>query len=86
MRFDLFGKLSLAAIAIFLGIIALRPWFSPDVTVRAQGAFTGMQFAATPVGYSFFDSRTGELWEYSNTTLVKKYRIVKPGQPLVKEQ
>jgi hypothetical protein len=76
----------LVAIAILLGVIAFRPYISPETTAHAQGAFTGLQFVATPVGYSFFDSRTGEVWEYSGVGLVKKYRINKPGQPLVKEQ
>ena len=84
MRIDSFTKAALTAIVILLAVMALRPYIAPDVA-KAQGALTGMQFAATPVGYSFFDAHTGELWEYSGTGLVKKYRINKPGQPLVKE-
>jgi hypothetical protein len=85
MRIDSFTKAALAAMVVLLALIALRPYLAPDVA-HAQGPFTGMQFAATPVGYSFFDPRTGELWEYSGTGLVKKYRISKPGEPLVKEK
>ncbi len=85
MRIDWFTKAALAAIVVLLALITLRPYVAPEVA-HAQGDLTGMQFAATPVGYSFFDSRTGELWEYSGTGLVKKYRINKPGDPLTKEK
>ena len=85
MRIDFFTKAALAAIVFLLALMALRPYAAPDVA-HAQTALLGIQFAATPVGYSFFDPRTGELWEYSGTGLVKKYRINKPGEPMVKER
>ena len=86
MKIDALTKAVLAAIAVLLAAIAIEPYAGPNNrTVHAQGQFTGMQFAVTPVGYSFFDTRTGEGWEYSGTALSTKYRLSKPGQPLVKE-
>jgi hypothetical protein len=82
MRVESFLK---AAAVLGLWVMAAGVWLRWEGTVHAQGATAGMQFAVTPVGYSFFDPRTGEVFEYRGTDLVKKYRMARPGQPLVKE-
>ena len=82
MKIDLYTKAVLTGIAVLLTALALRP----GTVVQAQGSFTGVQFAVTPVGYSFFDSRTGEVWEYNGTALHTTYRVPKLGQPLVKDK
>jgi hypothetical protein len=85
MRIDLYTRTVLTLIALFLAAIAARPYFEPD-TVAAQSALSGVQVAVTPVGYTFFDTRTGDLWEYSGANVHAKYRLAKPGQPLTPEK
>ena len=53
--------------------------------VQAQETFAGVQFAGGENHPAFFDTRTGELWTYSDGKLVFKYRLTKLGEPLVKE-
>jgi len=86
MRIDSYTKTVLTAIAISLASMAIRPWISPDQVARAETPAAEIQFAATPVGYSFFDAKTGDLWEYSGTGLHGKFKLTKPGMPLVKEK
>ena len=86
MRIDFYTKAVLTVIAGLLAMVAFRPWVSPDAVAHAQGSLSELQFAATPVGYSFFDARTGDLWEYSGTGIHAKFRLTKPGMPLVKEK
>ena len=86
MRIDFYTKAILTVIAAALSSMAVRPWIVPDQVAHAQGAAPELQFAATPVGYSFFDARTGDLWEYSGTGIHGKFKLTKPGQPLIKEK
>ena len=86
MRIDWYSKAVLTVIALALASMAIRPWVSPDQIAHAQGSLPELQFGATPVGYSFFDAKTGELWEYSGTAVHAKFRLTKPGQPLLKEK
>jgi hypothetical protein len=52
MRIDLYTKVVLTVIAVFLGVIALRP----QGVVQAQGGFVGV----LPMGTNgLFDSRRG---------------------------
>lgn len=83
MRIDFYTKAVLTVIAISLATLALH---SGDAVAHAQSTAGELQFAATPVGYSFFDPRTGDLWEYSGTGIHGKFRLAKPGAPLVKTQ
>jgi hypothetical protein len=85
MRIDMYSKVVLTLIALLLGLIVCRQYGSPE-TVAAQGALTGVQVAVTPLGYSFFDSRTGELWEYSGANLHAKHRVSKLGSALAAEK
>jgi hypothetical protein len=85
MRIDTYSKVVLTLIALLLGLMVGRQYGSPE-TVAAQSALTGVQVAVTPLGYSFFDSRTGELWEYSGANLHAKHRVSKLGQALAAEK
>ena len=86
MRIDWYLKTLLTVIALALASLAVRPWINPDQTAYAQTSTSELQMAVTPVGYSFFDARTGDLWEYSPTGLHAKFKLAKPGLPLVKEK
>ena len=85
MRIDLYTKGVLTVIAVLLAVIAFRPYVSPDAVVQAQGSFAGVQFTGTWI--SFFDAKTGEIWNYNTYGgLEHKYRLNKLGAPLVKEK
>ena len=86
MRIDWYFKAVLTVIAVALTSLAVRPWIHPDQIAYAQAPMPELQVAVTPVGYSFFDARTGDLWEYSGTGVHAKFRLAKPGLPLVKEK
>jgi len=68
MKLDTYTKVVLTAATLLLAAIALRPLISPDTTASAQAAFSGVQISsyasATGVYTDFFDTRTGDLWEY----------------------
>lgn len=84
MRIDTYSKVVLTVIALLLGLIVWRQYGSPE-TVSAQASLSGVQMAVTPLGYTFFDTRSGEVWEYSGVNLHAKHRVSKLGQVLVAE-
>ena len=45
-------------------LLCMKPFFSPDTTVQAQGSFAGVQYTGAGLGGYFFDSRTGDMWTY----------------------
>ena len=89
MRTDKYTKAVLTVIALLLAVIAGKTVISPEATASAQGAFAGVQY--TNGGLSFFDSRTGEVWEYNyqspaqGVQFMRKFRLTKLGQPLAVE-
>jgi len=83
MRSDWYTKGVLTVIAVLLGVIALRPYVSPDAVAYAQGSFSGVEWNGSS---SFFDTKTGELWFYDGEKLIGKLRLAKLGAPLVKEK
>ena len=87
MRIDRYTKGVLTVIAVLLGVIALRPYVSPEAVAHAQTTFAGVEFSAGPGGLDFFDTRTGEIWGYSSAgPFSEKLRVTRLGQPLVKEK
>ncbi len=68
-KFGVSVKLAVVAIAVFLGIIALRPFFEPAVTAQAQSArfdhvlivSTGFLYKGRP-GLLLLDKRNGNVW------------------------
>ena len=89
MRIDWYTKAVLTAIAVLLGAIALRPYVSPEAVAHAQviatvtgTSFAGLQFTG-PNTDSFFDPKTGELWQYyDDGTLARKLQLTKIGEPM----
>jgi hypothetical protein len=61
MRIDWYTKGVLTVIAVLLAVIAFRPYVSPDAVVQAQGGFVAVQMSDG----SFFDTKTGDLWNYA---------------------
>jgi hypothetical protein len=71
MKPDLYTKAVLTVIALMLTVIACNQYVSPAAAVQAQGsAFTGVQYGGQN---TFFDTRTGDLWNYQPTTDGKFY-------------
>ena len=76
MRVDLYIKSALAAVALFLGIIALRPLAHPAPAAAASGDFgylyvePGVTTIRSPDGSQqvqgkvFIDMRTGDAWGF----------------------
>jgi len=69
LRNDLFIKVTLLAIALFLGVIALHPLFEPAIAVQAQGArFDHVQILSAMFLYKgaqgllVMDKRNGNVW------------------------
>jgi hypothetical protein len=86
MRTDTYTKAVLTVIALLLALIACDKYVNPESKARAEGPFAGLQFSASGAWINLFDTRTGEIWEYNGHDLGIKYRLTKPGQPLVVEQ
>ena len=68
-RSDLFIKVTLLAIALFLGVIALHPLFEPAIAVQAQGARFDHVFILSATflykggnGLLVMDKRNGNVW------------------------
>ena len=64
MKTDLYTKAALTVIAFLLLVSACHRYIDPPATARAEGPFAGVQFTG-PDTYSFFDTRTGDLWGFS---------------------
>jgi len=84
MRNDSYTK-GVTVIAVFLWVLALRPYFSPDAVAYAQGSFVGVQFSGS-APWSFFDPRTGEIYSYDYKSDLVKHRLTKLGAPLLQEK
>lgn len=67
VKLDTFTKVLLVVIAVFLGIIALKPIFYTEVAQANPGRFDNIDFELV-VGKravaSFFDRSSGEVWLY----------------------
>ena len=68
-RVDFTLRITMALIAIFLGMIALRPFFSPTTTVKADAARFDHVFIASAAflykgeqGLLVLDRRNGNVW------------------------
>ena len=86
MQADWYTKGVLTVIAFLLAMIAFKQYVSPDSVVRADGSFAGVQYS-TSNGYNyFFDTRTGQIWEYYNPNNPSHYRLTKLGAPLLEQK
>jgi hypothetical protein len=65
MKPDLYTKAVLTIIALALVPIACNQYVHPAITADAQGPFAGVQILQHNSDFSFFDSRTRDLWSYS---------------------
>jgi len=65
MRVDLYTKTILTLIALFLAVMALKPIFEPQAAM-AQGRYGGVQFSYSGGSHAFFDTNSGDVWEYGD--------------------
>jgi hypothetical protein len=65
MRIDLYTKTILTLIAVLLAVFTLKPILQPQA-VMAQGAFAGIQFGYNGGNHAFFNTNTGDVWEYGD--------------------
>ena len=93
MRTDTYIKTVLTVIAFLLLLIACNQYINPESKARAEGPFGGLQFSVGAGEIYLFDTRTGEIWVYSRHPNLgplghvdSKFKLTKPGQPLVVEQ
>jgi len=87
MKPDLYTKAVLTVIAVMLAVIAFRTVINPEMTASAQEAFGGVQFSGANGGHAFFDTRTGEVFQYAfpSGKLIYRQKLTKLGQDLTKE-
>lgn len=77
-----YTKAVLTVIAVFLGVIALRPFLVPEVTAQAQGV--SVLFSADVPSVSFYEPSSGNVWQYNanDGQLMRNFKLSKLGQPL----
>lgn len=87
MKVDFYTKAILTLIAIFLGVLSLRPIIEPEgAFAGASDKFGNLAFASYEDHVLFFDRKTGDVFNYFIGRSIKPYfgRIVELGEPLVK--
>jgi hypothetical protein len=63
MRIDLYAKTILTLVALLLAVNVLRPILQPQAAM-ADGHFSSIQFSYSGGNHAFFDTRSGDVWEY----------------------
>ena len=76
MRIDLYTKIILTLVALLLAVSVLRPILQPQAAM-AQGNFAGVQFSYSAGNHAFFDSRSGDVWEYGDNGHFKQHYKVR---------
>jgi hypothetical protein len=66
MRIDLYTKTILTLIALLLAVIVLKPIFQPQATMADDRDYARIQFSYSGGNHAFFDSRSGDVWEYGD--------------------
>ena len=66
MRIDLYTKTILTIIALLLAVIVLKPIFQPQATMADDRDFARIQFSYSGGNHAFFDTRSGDVWEYGD--------------------
>jgi hypothetical protein len=85
MRIDLYTKIILTLIVLLLAVIALKPLFQPQ-PARAEGKLSNIQLCCVQREFLFFDTRTGDIWEYNGVlgTLDAHFKVTELGETLTK--
>jgi hypothetical protein len=86
MRIDLYTKTVLTIIALMLTAIVCKTFFNPETTASAQGPFAGVQYSRVGAIYSFFDTKTGDIWEYDRSEQQRRTwhaKVANLGEPFL---
>jgi len=80
MRTDLYTKTILTLIALLLAVIASKPIFQSQA-VMAAGIFDHLQFSYSGGNHAFFDTSSGDVWEYGdNGHFRQHYKVQELGK------
>ena len=72
MRIDLYTKTILTLIALLLAVSVLTPILQPQ-SAMADGPYSGVQFSYSGGNHAFFDTRSGDVWEYGDGGQFKQH-------------
>jgi len=72
MRIDFYTKTILTCIALLLAMIVLKPILQPQ-SAMAGGPFSSIQFSYSGGNHAFFDTRSGDVWEYGDSGHFKEH-------------
>ena len=80
MHVDRYTKTILTVIALLLAVILLKPIFQPQPAMAA-GDFGSIQFSYSGGNHAFFDTRSGDVWEYGDNGHFKQhYKVHELGK------
>jgi hypothetical protein len=80
MRVDLYTKTILTIIALLLAVVVLKPIFQPQPAM-AEGKYAAIQFSYSGGDHAFFDTRSGDVWEYGDKGNFKNhYKVNELGK------
>jgi hypothetical protein len=80
MRIDVYTKTILTFIALLLATMAFKPIFQPQ-SAMAAGRFDSIQFSYSGGNHAFFDTRSGDVWEYGDKGNFKNhYKVNELGK------
>ena len=80
MRIDLYTKSVLTIIALLLAVIVMKPILQPQ-SALADGGFASIQFSYSGGNHAFFDTRSGDVWEYGDKGNFRNhYRVNELGK------
>ena len=65
MRIDFYTKTILTLIVLLLTVIVVKPILQPQATM-AEGKYAAIQFSYSGGNHAFFDTRSGDVWEYGD--------------------
>ncbi|HEY6392369.1 MAG TPA: hypothetical protein VIX89_13875 [Bryobacteraceae bacterium] len=92
MKSDHYTKAVLTVIALLLTVIAYKAVVQREPALSAQPApFASVEFTRLNGFFTFFDTRTGEIWDYDTFYIdkksiyghaVRKFTLTKLGEPL----
>jgi hypothetical protein len=70
----------LTLIALLRTVIVVKPILQPQAAM-AQGKYVGLQFSYSGGNHAFFDSSSGDVWEYGdNGKFRQHYKINELGE------
>jgi hypothetical protein len=80
MRIDLYTKTILTLVALLLAVSVLKPIVQPQAAM-ADGPYGSFQFSYSGGNHAFFDTRSGDVWEYGdNGTFKQHYKVHEFGK------